>query len=742
MKIEVQPLAGFDQLLTYGVSDKLIPIIKVGCLVQIPLGRRRVLGVVFSLRSEEEIASGKLRYISHLVQVEPVLNHDLIQLSKWISCYYSCSMESVLAAMIPAAVRDGMKAKNEKLIQVLPDLDQDTVKDALNRSPMQKKLFRELGKHQKPIRKTDLINKLGFSESTIKGLLSKGLAAESVEVVNREAYDDDLDFDRVDAEWELTNEQKVASAELTEVLEQKKFAVQALHGVTGSGKTEVYFEAMEVALNQGGGVLFLVPEVSLAPQTVARLRARFSKRNEQVVVWHSHLSGGERLDAWRNLTTGKARIVVGARSAVFAPINSLRLVIVDEEHELAYKQEDTPRYHGRDVAVYRSMLNKAVCILGSATPSLETFRNIERGKYNVSRLLKRIDGRKLPLMHIVDMRLDARRERGTPILSQSLIEALRQRHENKEQSILFLNRRGFNTTMLCTECGTVEECKDCSIALTFHRTDGYLRCHLCGFRKIAPAFCTTCKSVEVHRKGHGTQRIEDVVSKLMPRSAKVVRVDADMMTKKNLFRETLRDFRKGKIDILVGTQMIAKGLDFPNVTLVGVIDADLPLRMEDFRASERAFQLLVQVAGRAGRGDRAGEVYVQTYAPHSPSIQFSRKPDIEGFLEEEMEMRKELAYPPYRHLIRHIFRGRSLEKTEFYATEWRKILDAEPVPGLEVKGPALAPIEKIKGYYRFHLFYLTATVQEALKGLAKKRAIFPLDTEIHDILDVDAHQMS
>ena len=742
MKIEVQPLVGFDQLLTYGVSEKFISTIKIGCLVQIPLGRRRVLGVVFSLHSSEEIATEKLRFISHLVQQEPVLNQDLIRLSKWISSYYSCSMESVLGAMIPAVVRDGMKAKNEKLIQVSPGLNKVMVSEALNRSPKQKKLFSELDKQRKPVRKTDLVNKLGFSESTIKGLLAKGLASEILEVVNREAYDDDLDFDRVDAEWELTAEQKVASSELIDVLEQKNFGVQVLHGVTGSGKTEVYFEAMEAALNQGGGVLFLVPEVSLAPQTVARLRARFSKMNEQVVVWHSHLSGGERLDAWRNLTTGKARIVVGARSAVFAPINSLRLVIVDEEHELAYKQEDTPRYHGRDVAVYRAMLTRAVCVLGSATPSLETFRNIERKKYSVSRLMNRIDGRKLPLMHIVDMRLDARRERGTPILSQCLIEALRQRHENREQSILFLNRRGFNTTMLCTDCGTVEECKDCSVALTFHRTDGYLRCHLCGFRKVAPVFCTSCKSLEVRRKGHGTQRIEDLVSKLMPRSATVVRVDADMMTKKNLFRETLRDFRRGKIDVLVGTQMIAKGLDFPNVTLVGVIDADLPLRMEDFRASERAFQLLVQVAGRAGRGDRAGEVYVQTYAPHSPSIQFSRKPDIEGFLEEEMEMRRELAYPPFRHLIRHIFRGRSLEKTEFYATEWRKVLDAEPIPGLEAKGPALAPIEKIKGYYRFHLFYLTSSVQESLNHLAKKRAIFPLDNEIHDTIDVDAHQMS
>ena len=739
MRVEVQPLTGFDQLLTYAVSEKISSQIKIGCLVQIPLGRRRVLGVVFSLDSKESIDPEKLRFLGGLIQPEPVLSLDLIRLSKWVCNYYSCSMESVLAAMIPTVVREGKKAKNEKWIQLHP---QNTIGDDLKSAPKQRELFCKLNEIGNPIRKTQLTKEWGYSLNTINGLITKGMVYEVSEIVHREVYDDELDNDVVESEWELTKEQKRATSELEDLLHTRKFGVQLLHGVTGSGKTEVYFEAMEVALDQGGGVLFLVPEVSLAPQTVARLRARFSKRNEKVEVWHSHLSGGERLDAWRNLSTGKSRIVVGARSAVFAPIPSLRLIVVDEEHELAYKQEDTPRYHGRDLAVYRAMLNEASCILGSATPSLETFRNAERKKYGLSQLSTRIDGRQLPLMHIVDMRLDARKGKGVSVLSQSLIEAMRDRFEKKEQTILFLNRRGFNTTMLCTDCGFVEECKDCSVALTFHRTDGYLRCHLCGFRKVAPRVCGSCGSIEVRRKGHGTQRVEDLVSELMPRSSKVVRVDADMMTKKNLFRETLRDFRLGKIDVLVGTQMIAKGLDFPNVTLVGVIDADLPLRMEDFRASERAFQLLVQVAGRAGRGDRAGEVYVQTYAPHSPSIQFSRKPDIYGFMEEEIEIRKELEYPPFRHLIRHIFRGRSLEKTEFYSNQWRKKLEAEPVHGLEVKGPALAPIEKIKGFYRFHLFYFTASVTRSLNQLEKRREDFPLDAEVHDILDVDAHQMS
>jgi primosomal protein N' (replication factor Y) len=579
----------------------------------------------------------------------------------------------------------------------------------------------------------------------LDGLIQKGLVRQTIDEVNRDAYGDQWSEEvpeTVESLRKLTEEQQKATDEICQDLDSGKFFARLLQGVTGSGKTEVYCQAMEKALDQGGGVLFLVPEVALAPQTVDRLRARFGRRGEQVVVWHSHLSAGERLDAWRQLVKGKARIVVGARSAVFAPVQNLRLVVVDEEHEPAYKQEDSPRYHGRDVAVYRAFLNQGVCLLGSATPSLETARNVVREKYQKSVLSQRIDGRELPLVHLVDMRREALKQKSAPILSQQLIEALRQRYEDREQSILFLNRRGFNTTMFCTECGEVEQCRDCSIAMTYHRTDQYLHCHLCGYRKPAPRVCGNCNSIEISRRGHGTQRIEDVVESVMPRRAKVVRVDADVMTKKNLFREILRDFRQGKIDVLVGTQMIAKGLDFPRVTLVGVIDADLPLRMEDFRASERAFQILVQVAGRAGRGDRAGEVYVQTYAPHESCIQFARRAELDAFLEDELAMRKELSYPPYRHLIRHVFRGRGEEKTRFYAEQWRKRLDDSNLRGVEVKGPAATPLAKMKGYYRYHLFYLSSSVSNCLGQIQKIRSEFPIDNEVFDILDVDAHQVS
>lgn len=738
--IEVQPLGGFDQPLTYSTEEDQFKKIQVGSLVQIPLGKRKVTGIVWSFEGKSFKEPTLIRKILAIIQQAPVLTADLMKLASWISNYYSCSIESCIEAMIPASIREGMKPKSRRLIYLATNYQELLV--GLKKAPAQTRVVSFLKKENRPTFISKVLESTKTTSATINSLLQKGVISEKKEIVERVAYEDEFldSAEQVDQSIKLTDEQNIAVEEICRDLDTYKFKTRLLSGVTGSGKTEVYFEAMQQALNQKGSVLFLVPEVALAPQTVSRLRARFD--SEKVVVWHSHLSAGERVDAWRSLINQEAKIVVGARSAIFAPLQHLRLIIVDEEHESAYKQEDTPRYHARDVAVVRAKMTSAVCVLGSATPSLESINNVEKGKYGLSRLSKRVDNRELPLVHLVDMRREADKTKNLPILSQQLVEALRDRIANREQSILFLNRRGFNTTMLCPDCGHVEQCKDCSIALTYHRTDGYLRCHLCGFRKPAPKSCNECKSFDLKKKGHGTQRIEDLVASLLPKRAQIRRVDADIMTKKNLFRETLSDFRKGKIDVLVGTQMIAKGLDFPKVTLVGVVDADLPLRMEDFRASERAFQMLVQVSGRAGRGNRAGEVFIQTYAPHSPSIQFARKCDLKGFLEEELEMRKEFNYPPYRHLIRHLFRGRSEAKVEYYTSEWAKLLEKQNLQDLTVKGPAPAPLEKIKGFYRYHFFYFTSSVSTALKQLKEIRAQFPLDPELHDILDVDAQQIS
>ena len=395
------------------------------------------------------------------------------------------------------------------------------------------------------------------------------------------------------------------------------------------------------------------------------------------------------------------------------------------------------------MAVYRAFINNAVCILGSATPSLETFYNTSLGKYKLHKMYNRVDNRELPKVHIVDMRREGKMgDRRGPI-SSMLADMIVDRFEKKEQSILFLNRRGFASNFICQECGHVVTCEHCSIPMTVHRTDWTLKCHLCSVSHKLPKVCPKCSQQSVLTKGFGTQRIEDIIQKIVPR-AKVVRMDADAMTKKNLFRSILNDFRIGKIDILVGTQMIAKGLDFPNVTLVGLVDADRSLHIEDFRASERTFQLIVQVSGRSGRGDRAGEVVVQTCTPHASPILFARQTDFKGFLMETLEQRKEFNYPPYRHLIRHLFSGKNPDKVMFFMNQWLKLIKESIGDILDIRGPAPAPIEKIKDEYRFHFWYFTPSVVRSIDAINEARKAFKpkLDKDVREWIDVDPIQMT
>jgi primosomal protein N' (replication factor Y) len=412
------------------------------------------------------------------------------------------------------------------------------------------------------------------------------------------------------------------------------------------------------------------------------------------------------------------------------------LIIVDEEHEPAYKQEETPRYHARDVAVYRSKLANAVCVLGSATPSLESLYNVSTKKYISDRLFKRVDNRLMPTVHVIDMRQEFISQKGAVTLSRRLVNELRDRLEKKEQSILFINRRGYSRSMICPECGWVGMCKHCSIPMTFHRKAGKLVCHLCAAEEEAHNRCPECRSSKIKWKGTGTQKVEEVIKQVLPHAV-VVRIDADTMQKKNLFRKILGDFRRGRIDILVGTQMIAKGLDFPNVTLVGLIDADISMHVPDFRAHERTFQLLVQVAGRAGRGDLSGEVLVQSFTPSAGPIQYARREDFDGFLDEELKTRKEHEYPPYRNLIHHMFRGMNPEKVEFYAEQWVKHLEKSDLNWLEIRGPVPAPIEKIKDYYRYQVWYFTKNVSKTMPALLELREKFPMSEDVIDVFDVN-----
>lgn len=745
MQVEVQPITGLAKQLTYAVPLALQQKVFVGSLVRIPLGRRSCLGIVTRLGTDQQLDPEKIKPIESALYDQPVLTLELIKLGQWMQVYYASSVEAVYETLIPAVLRQSAQPKIRRYLAVKKELSAGDMEVLNRRAPKQAVLYNYLLDKKDTQPWWALKKELDLSEGTYKPLLEKGIIEEIFKQEDREAYSDQLSHAEavVSQAPELMPEQAEAFDDILKSLEMNAFQVHLLHGVTGSGKTEVYLGAMRHVLKEGGSALFMVPEIVLTPQTVSRVRGRLHDLGIRSVVWHSNLSNGERLDAWLAMARGEARVVVGARSAIFTPLQNLKLIIVDEEHEPSFKQAESPRYHGRDVAIYRSMLNKAVCVLGSATPSLESLHNVEVKGYKLNCLTKRVDDRQLPVMHIVDMKRELIESKGKGcIISRPLREKLEERLDKKEQSILFLNRRGFSSRMLCPKCGHVEECPHCSLALTYHRRAEELRCHLCGFCKSAPDRCPPCDAEEIRWKGYGTQRVEDVVQSLFP-NASIARMDTDTLVKKNQFREVLSDFRKGKYDILLGTQMIAKGLDFPNVTLVGVIDADISMHVQDFRAGERTFQLLVQVAGRAGRGDRAGEVVVQTFSPHIDPIQFSRRQDFNGFLQGELGQRKEFNYPPYRHLIRHVFRSRNNDKVAFFAEQWARHLEAHTVgKQIEIRGPSPAPLEKIKDFYRYQLWYFTGNVSKVLPQITALRNDYVIDKEVIDIFDVDPVDMN
>ena len=746
MIVGVHPLAGFDKLLHYRVPERLQPEVGVGSLLRIPVGNTLRLGIVGEIGTPRDFPIERLKAVVQVVFTFPALTADLLGLARWMAGYYACGIDSVIETMIPAAVRRGASLKEEKLLAIARRLTPEELAVLERRAPQQARLYRILEQQFRAQGKSLVLSRLGQSAAVAAALVKRGVLREETRRIDRVAYNDDHSAGELVAAHphRLNGEQQAAVDAVAGQMAADKFQVTLLHGITGSGKTEVYLRAIDLALKAGGGVVFLVPEVALTPQTVARLRSRLETivqaaapgETLRCVVWHSHLCVGARADGWRALATGEARVVVGARSAIFAPVRNLKLIVVDEEHEPAYKQDETPRYHGRDVAVMRAKLSGSLCLLGSATPSLESFANAQAGKYRLLQLTERIDSRKLPYIDIVDLRIEALKQRTLPALSGRLVRAMQDRLEKREQTILFINRRGYSSAMLCTKCGHVEECTHCSIALTYHRADETLRCHLCGDQHAAPVRCPKCGVPDIRWRGLGTQRVEEAVRRVLPR-ARIERMDTDTMNKKNRFREVLAQFRAGKIDVLVGTQMIGKGLDFPNVTLVGLIDADISMHVPDFRANERTFQLLVQVAGRAGRGDRAGEVIVQTFTPQAEAIQFSRHADYAGFAAAELKVRKDFKYPPYRHLIHHLFRGPNPEKLAFYAEQWARLVEKTLGDRVELRGPTPSPIEKIKDEYRWQLWYFTTAVTKVVPELARLRAEFKWADDITQVLDVD-----
>lgn len=728
---------GIDKDFYYIVPENIISLSSVGSIVKVPIKNFYTEGVILEFLENIE-SKFELKRILSIIQPEKVLTEDLIKLLFWMKKYYSTGLQSILETMIPSIVRKGGNPLSQKEIFINKVLSSEEYETLKKRAKSQAKLYSYMLASNHPISKSALIKISGASDSSINGLIEKNILSERDKILNRSTYDDELSSAEMVSSLDhiLNDEQKIAFENISKILDDGKFSTHLLYGVTGSGKTEVYIKSIKKVLADGGSCIFLVPEISLTPQTVGRLRSRLKQCGTELVVWHSGLSDGQRLDAWRALSSGRARIVVGARSCIFAPLKNLKLIIVDEEHDSAYKQDKTPRYSARDVAVMRAKLSDSLCILGSATPSLETIYNAKEKKYSISRITKRIDGSKLPKIFVIDMKYE---KRGS-LLSNMLVDKLILCKERGEQAILFLNRRGYSKILECEDCGEVEECPHCSISMTWHKDDNSVKCHLCGYKKSAPSSCKQCGSKNIKWKSFGTQKIEEIVRSILP-NAKIGRMDADTMKRKDNYRKILGDFRLGKLDILIGTQMIAKGLDFPKVTLVGIINADIGLHMPDFRANERTYQLIVQVAGRAGRSSDEGEVIVQTMNPDASPIIYAKSGDLDSFLEEELALRTKHNYPPNRRIIRHIFKSRNLEKLEFYTDKWVEFIEKYLPENCEIKGPSSAPIEKIETFYRFHILYFTNAIISTLEKISEARSKFPMDEDISDTLDTDPQDL-
>ena len=729
--------------LDYAIPPEWETRVQTGSRVAVPVRQRQAFATVIELLDASEVPG--IRPLTKVVGNRPILGPNLLRLARWMAAYYCCPVETAMRAVLPQVIRKGAIGFKQRLAARLTrEIDAALLAELERRAPKQAAIvetLREAAAHGKspfdPLPVTALLKAAGADRAALTALVRKGLVATENETVARDPHEGETFVHA--APHPLNAEQSDVFAHVCVAIDKPEKPL-LLYGVTGSGKTEIYLQGIQRVLDRGQSAIMLVPEIALTPQTVERFKSRFAAMQAEVAVLHSHLSEGERHDEWHKINNGAARIVIGARSAIFAPLENLGLIVVDEEHENSYKQEEAPRYHARDLAVLRGAFEKCAVLLGSATPSLESFHNAATGKYQLLRMALRVDDRKMPYIRIIDMRLESHGGEAPSIISEKLRAAIDARLARKEQSILFLNRRGFSTSLSCNACGYVAECPNCSVSLTFHRAENRLVCHICGHTAVAPNKCPDCKAPGIKFAGFGTERVEEIVTKLFPK-ATVRRMDADTMTRKEAYREVLTAFRTGKIDILLGTQMIAKGLHFPNVTLVGIVNADMGLHMPDFRAGERTFQLLTQVAGRAGRGDVEGEVFVQSFTPHHPAIQFARHHDYDGFAEQETEWRRQWDYPPFSKMVLITARSAHQERGSFsLETLHRRLAEALP-PHTTLGEPAPAPLEKSHGNYRFHLILRTRSIQRLTRVLNEvlEKLTFPEDVTV--TVDVDPYQL-
>jgi primosomal protein N' (replication factor Y) len=683
---------------------------------------KRVIGICVGESDGAALGDKQAKPLLDVPDAAPSLPPDLLRVCRWISEYYVAPLGLVCRAVLPAALGVASKpdapGREERLLVIAQELPTLLARDAaFTRAPQQRHLYELLEQLGGRAPVAHLIEQLGCTASVVQGLVKRGLAT-----IERASRIRDPFASRTPPAPAGVMPTEAQCAAISAIVASAPGAVTLLHGITGSGKTLVYLEVLKrVVLEQGKSAIVLVPEIALTPQAVDRFRAVFG---DQVAVLHSGLSDGERLDAWRALQRGERRIAVGARSAVFAPLPNLGAIIVDEEHEASYKQAETPRYHAREVAIVRAKEAGALCVLGSATPALETWVNARDGRYALLSLPDRVGGGALPTVRILDLRSElraaapedrARRQ----VLSAELENGLRERLARKEQSILLLNRRGYASFVQCEE-GHVAVCPNCSISLTYHRTPERLVCHYCLHQEDAAKACRDCGLPLKRQRGLGTQQVERLLLERLP-EARVARMDVDTTSGKWAHTAILDRVARGEVDILLGTQMIAKGLDFANVTLVGVIDADIGINLPDFRASERSFQLLSQVAGRAGRGPKGGEVVIQTRVPSHHALRCAMTHDYHGFVAEELPARESPAYPPTLRLANVLVSGLDEAAVAQFATEvadWIIKADIKFGLGVTVLGPAPCPLERIKTRWRWHIV-LKSTQQGSLTRLLR-----------------------
>jgi primosomal protein N' (replication factor Y) len=773
-----------EQAFTYSLPLTLQHRVKAGARVLVPFGTRKLTGVV--LRVYDEAADlphgAPVKDALRLIDAEPVLDGELIALGKWISGYYCAPLGEVLRSMLPLAsdIRSGKiysltdaGRDASRQMSIASDAE-DTVNQVLQmlaarslaasyikkKVPLADRILKslerkgwiaveEVSHDRDPLRapaaklritvtgpepggklpkaERELLaylalhpgsHNVGELEALIRNASQAARSLARKQAVSLSTEPIAIRSAPIRAPHELNTSQRNAFDLIAAGIATQKFCTFLLHGVTGSGKTEVYLNAIDSALAAGRSAILLVPEIALTPSVAGQFYARFGDR---VAILHSAFSDAERADQWRRIRAGGASVVVGTRSGAFAPVRNLGLIVVDEEHDASYKQEETPRYNGRDVAIVRAQAANACVVLGSATPSLESRFNATSGKYTLLEIPDRIAERPMPTVKVIDMREEFLETRKHAIFSRALLEAIRERLANNEQTMILLNRRGFSSFVACRSCGERIQCINCAVTLTYHRRDRRLLCHYCGYAEKVPSICPKCQSAHVHFMGSGSERVEDELHGEFP-EAKIARLDRDTVAGKRQFEDILQNFRERNFDILVGTQMIAKGHDIPNVTLVGVVSADVGIGMPDFRAAERTFQILTQVAGRAGRGHLPGMVYMQTINPDHYAIRYAAQQDYPGFFEKELQFRRFMKYPPFAAMANILVRAAKQEDALRMSTELGHHITPAP-ENMRIMGPAEAPVPRLKAEFRYQLLIKSGSRKD-LNALLKKAQEF------------------